>query len=87
MKHAGTIQEADLLGQEGFSLADGSKGKWDTFTIRSLKIGNVVLQNVKGGVMPSQGPLLLGQSFLKRFKSWSIDNSKHELLLEEIASD
>ena len=87
LKHAGTIQEADLLGQEGFSLADGSKGKWNTFTIRSLKIGNIVLQNVKGGVAPSQGPLLLGQSFLKRFKSWSIDNSKHELLLEGLASD
>ena len=87
LKHAGTIQEADLLGQEWFSLADGSKGNWNTFTIRSLKIGNIVLQNVKGGVAPSQGPLLLGQSFLKRFKSWSIDNSKHELLLEGLASD
>ena len=87
LKHAGTIQEADLLGQEGLILADGSKGKWNTFTIRSLKIGNIVLQNVKGVVTPSQGPLLLGQSFLKRFKSWSIDNSKHELLLEKLASD
>jgi tol-pal system protein YbgF len=25
---------------------------------------------------------LLGQSFLERFKSWSIDNSRHELVLE-----
>jgi tetratricopeptide (TPR) repeat protein len=25
---------------------------------------------------------LLGQTFLKRFKSWSIDNAKHELVLE-----
>jgi len=37
LKHAGTIQEADLLGQEGFILADGSKGKWDTFTIGPLR--------------------------------------------------
>ena len=87
LKHAGTIQEADLLGQEGFILADGSTGQWNTFTIRSLKVGNVVLRNVKGGVAPSQGPLLLGQSFLKRFKSWSIDNSKHELLLEGLTPD
>ena len=87
LKHAGTIQEADLLGQEWFILADGSTGNWNTFTIRSLKIGNIVLQNVKGAVVPSQGPLLLGQSFLKRFKSWSIDNSKHVLLLEELTSD
>jgi len=87
LKHAGTIQEADLLGQEWFRLADGSTVKSDTFTIRSLKIGNIVLQNVKGVVAPSQAPLLLGQSFLKRFKSWSMDNSKRELLLEGLASD
>jgi predicted aspartyl protease len=87
LKHAGAIQEADLLEQEGFILADGSKGKWSTFTIRSLKIGNIVLHNVKSGVAPSEGPLLLGQSFRKRFKSWSIDNSKHEFLLEGPASD
>ena len=83
LKHAGTIQEADLLGQEWFRLADGSTGNWNTFTIRSLKIGNVVLQNVKGGVMPSQGPLLLGQSFLKRFKSWSIDNFNMSFFLKD----
>jgi clan AA aspartic protease (TIGR02281 family) len=87
LKHAGSIQEADLLGQEWFRVADGSTGKWNTFTIRSLKIGDIVLQNVKGCVAPSQGPLLLGQSFLKRFKSWSIDNSKQELLLEGLTSD
>jgi hypothetical protein len=27
-------------------------------------------------------PLLLGQPFLQNFKSWSIDNLKHKLLLE-----
>ena len=26
--------------------------------------------------------LLFGQSFLSRFKSWSIDNGKHALVLE-----
>ncbi len=52
------------------------------FTIRSLKVGDIVVQNVRGSVAPVQGNLLLGQSFLERFKSWSIDNAKHELLLE-----
>ena len=76
-----------FLGKKDLSWQTGQRGEWNTFTIRSLKIGNIVLQNVKGVVAPSQAPLLLGQSFLKRFKSWSIDNSKHELLLEELASD
>ena len=47
-----------------------------TFFIRSLRVGNTVVQNVKAGVVSSKGSLLLGQSFLERFKSWSIDNTK-----------
>jgi hypothetical protein len=36
-----------------------------------------------GSVSPASGGLLLGQSFLGRFKSWSVDNSKRALLLFE----
>jgi hypothetical protein len=36
--------------------------------------------------MPSAGSLLLGQSFLSRLKSWSIDNERHELLITPSAS-
>jgi predicted aspartyl protease len=53
-----------------------------TFFIRSLRVGNTVVHNVKAGVVSSKGSLLLGQSFLERFKSWSIDNTKHVLLLD-----
>jgi predicted aspartyl protease len=53
-----------------------------TFAIRSLKVGDKVIGNVKSSVSPVQGSLLLGQSFLERFKSWSIDNTNHVLLLE-----
>ena len=35
-----------------------------------------------GSVTPSGGTLLLGQSFLGRFKAWSIDNAQHKLVLE-----
>jgi predicted aspartyl protease len=52
------------------------------FKIRSLKIGELVVEDVKASVTPSHATLLLGQSFLERFKSWSIDNTTHELLLE-----
>jgi hypothetical protein len=62
-------------------LADGSRAQSVGFKIRSLKIGSVTVENVSGSIAPSQGTLLLGQSFLERFHSWSIDNTKHELLL------
>ena len=78
----GTIKASDVIGEETYVLADGSRSKLVTFTIRSLKLGDKVVENVKGSVADSNGILLLGQSFLGRFKSWSVDNSKHELLLE-----
>jgi clan AA aspartic protease (TIGR02281 family) len=72
----GTIREPDFIGENTYVLADGSKTKSPTFTIRTLRVGNTVLENVRGSVASSQGSLLLGQSFLNRFKSWSIDNTK-----------
>ena len=82
LKRAGTIKESDFIGQRTYVLADGSKSRSATFTIRSLRVGDMVVENVTGSVSSSQGSLLLGQSFLERFKSWSVDNTKHELLLE-----
>jgi hypothetical protein len=39
-------------------------------------LNNLVIENVKGSVANVKGDLLLGQSFLSRFKSWSIDNAR-----------
>ena len=78
----GTIKDTDFTGEQTYILADGSKVKSKTFRIRSLKVGDRVLENVTGSVASTKGSLLLGQSFLGRFKSWSIDNAKHALVLE-----
>jgi clan AA aspartic protease (TIGR02281 family) len=82
LKRRGTIKESDFIGKRTYVLADGSKLESVTFRIRSLRVGDMVVENVRGSVASSQGSLLLGQSFLERFKSWSIDNTKHEILLE-----
>jgi tetratricopeptide (TPR) repeat protein len=79
----GTLKDSDFLGEKTYVLADGSKVPSRTFRIRSLKVGRKVLEDVDGRVASVQGTLLLGQSFLSRFKSWSVDNSKHSLLLSE----
>ena len=78
----GTIEKSDFIGKQAYVLADGSRSPSDVFTIRSLKVGVSVIENVQGSIAPAAGSLLLGQSFLQRFKSWSIDNLNHELLLE-----
>jgi TPR repeat protein len=82
LMRAGTISEQDFLERKSYTLADGTRVPSQSFRIRSLKVGDRVLENVTGSVSPPKGALLLGQSFLGRFKSWSIDNSRHALVLE-----
>jgi predicted aspartyl protease len=81
LMRTGTIRNTDFLGSQNYQLADGSVVPSTTFRIRTLKIGDQQVENVKGSVASPNGPLLLGQSFLGRFKSWSIDNQRHALVL------
>jgi predicted aspartyl protease len=78
----GTIQKSDLTGAKDYTLANGSAVSLPTFKIRSLTLAGTVIEDVNGSVTTVEGSLLLGQSFLTRFKSWSIDNAKQALVLE-----
>jgi clan AA aspartic protease (TIGR02281 family) len=81
LMRTGTLTSADYLNAREFELADGrTQSSW-TFRIRSLKVGDTVVQDVVGSVAPGGGSLLLGQTFLQRFKSWSIDNDRKVLVL------
>ena len=82
MMRTGTLTEKDFGAKRTYVLADGSKVESRTFRIRSLKVGDRVVENVLGSEAHVAGALLLGQSFLGKFKSWSIDNTKHALVLE-----
>lgn len=79
---SGSVTEADFRGSKSFVLADGSRVKARTFLIRKLQVGDQVVNDVTASEFAGSGRPLLGQSFLKRFKSWSIDNSTHELVLQ-----
>jgi predicted aspartyl protease len=77
----GSITKADFLGEQQYQLADGSTMPSQVFVIRSLKVGDKVLENVRASVASVNGSLLLGQSFLNRFSSWSVDNKNRLLIL------
>jgi predicted aspartyl protease len=81
LKRTGTITDADFLGKQTYRLGDGSTVPSQRFVIRSLKVGDRTLENVVGSITPSASDPLLGQSFLTRFKSWSIDNQRQALIL------
>jgi hypothetical protein len=83
LTRTGTISKWDLLGTQVYELADGSQRSSQRFRIRSLRIGNLELREVTASVAPSAGSLLLGQSFLERFKYWSIDNQRNLMLINE----
>lgn len=78
-----TLAPGEFLGSEDYRLADGSTLPAPTFQIRSLEVGGIVLQGVTGSMTPVHGSLLLGQSFLSRFRSWSIDNGRQVLVLDD----
>lgn len=82
LREVGAIQESDLRGIRRLMLADGSLRESMTFTIRSLRVGNELFESIQGAVVPVGGKLLLGQTFLQRFKSWSLDNIDGKLVLE-----
>jgi clan AA aspartic protease (TIGR02281 family) len=86
LTRAGTVLPQDLLDKRAYKLADGSTEFSQRFRIRSLRVGSVELRDVIASVVPSAGSLLLGQSFLSRLRSWSIDNERQLLVLAEIAS-
>ena len=81
LMRTGSITKADFLGQAHYQLADGSIVPSAIFVIRSLTVGDKVVENVRASVTSAKGDLLLGQSFLSRFSSWSVDNKNRLLFL------
>jgi clan AA aspartic protease (TIGR02281 family) len=86
LTRAGTVSPQDFLDKRAYKLADGSTEFSQRFRIRSLRVGSLELRDVIASVVPSAGSLLLGQSFLSRLRSWSIDNERQVLVLAEVAS-
>lgn len=78
----GRLTSRDYLGNRVYVLANGALVPSRRFIIRSMKVGGREVRDVTASITAEQGTLLLGQSFLRRFKSWSIDNRRHALVLE-----
>lgn len=77
----GLIRPGDFRGARLLQLANGAKVVSRVYNLRSVKVGDREVKNVLAAIYEGDGPSLLGQSFLKRFKSWSIDNSRRVLVL------
>ena len=76
-----SVTENDFIGDGIFVTADGTKHKSQQFILREVQVGDRVIKDVIANVVPIEGDPLLGQSFLSRLPSWSIDNNFHVLNL------
>lgn len=82
LMRTGTLTDADFIGSSEYRMADGSIVPSTTFRLRTIKVGDRVIENVVASMTGVEGSLLLGQSFLGRFQRWSINNSRQALELE-----
>ena len=77
----GTLSGSDLIGSKTYILADGSRVPSETYRLASLKVGDLVMRDVTVRVAAEKSHFLLGQSFLSRLKSWSMDNNRRMLII------
>ena len=78
---SGTMTGADLLGSKTYMLADGTMLQGKIYRMATVRIGGVVMENVTVRIAAANGSLLLGQSFLRRLKSWSLDNARQVMII------
>jgi clan AA aspartic protease (TIGR02281 family) len=83
LRKSGAITETDRLGTEKYVTADGKAHKGERLMLRRLEVGGHVVTNVVADVAPEKAEPLLGQSFFAKFKSWTLDNKRHVLIIAE----
>jgi gag-polyprotein putative aspartyl protease len=74
---------AEIVGTGNAVLADGSKQPNILIIVRELRVGSLVARNVMASFGREDSAPLLGQSFLSRFGSATIDYNRHVLVLGE----
>jgi aspartyl protease family protein len=82
MKRDGTLADSDLLGERHFVMADGRRLQQRVIRLRTLQIGDRIMENVLATVGAPKSRALLGQSFLRRLNWWKIDNVNNTIELE-----
>ena len=82
LKKMGAITGADLLGSKVYIMADGTRVPSEIYRIASLKIGGREVKDVTVRISAGKSDLLLGQSFLSRLRTWSVDNARQIMIVD-----
>jgi clan AA aspartic protease (TIGR02281 family) len=81
LKRAGKLDRSDYVGKRTYRIADGSTVSKDVIILRELTVGGHTVTNVTASVGRGRSPALLGQSFLSKFPSWTLDNERNVLVI------
>ena len=79
----GKISKSNYLTPALYKIADGSIIQANRLVLPEIKLGDMVVPNVICSVISNNSSdILLGQSFLKRFTNWQLDNVNSTLILK-----
>lgn len=79
----GTLSKEDILDKEYFQDATGKISEGTKVNLRTVKIGNKILENIEATVIDNiNAPLLLGQSVLENFGKIEIDNENGQIIFK-----
>lgn len=77
------LSKEDIKGKKYYQIADGGIAEGTVITLKEVKIGDAVLHNVDASVVKSQkAPLLLGESVLQKFGTFTVDNINSKLIIK-----
>lgn len=83
MYKQGAISKADIIGQSRFKDATGAISPGAVIRLKSVQIGDRVLENVSANIVSgTKAPLLLGQSALSQFGKISVDYRRNVVTFE-----
>ena len=81
LMRAGALKRGDFIGQTPYRMANGSEEVGDVVVLRDVRVGEHVVRNVSASITPAQGEPLLGQSFLSKFGTLTVDYKRRVLVL------
>ena len=78
-----TISEDDFQGEFLYEFANGKTEKCKVYVLKSVQIGLSKVTNVRCAVANTViGSMLLGQSFLEKLGSYTIDYDNNQILID-----
>lgn len=83
LKESGTLKQKNYLPRQTFLLANGARVNYPRVILDRISLGSHTVRNVPAVILKRKGALLLGQSFLSRLATWSLDNRRQLLIVAD----